>query len=121
MMLHMERQLQKMEDAEDDDDIDNEWEDMEIEDDMENVGDTYSFLALKKQQNSHYSTGRVNQKQKFNFFREDLGGDASSDASPGFLSNHEFQQKYRMQQVLFHKLISLIQDHPVLHPPLTPH
>ena len=77
MMLHIERRLQ-MEDAEDDNNIDDmDWEDMEIEDDMENLGDIYSFLALKKQQNSHYSTGRVYQKQNFNFFKGDLGGDAS--------------------------------------------
>ena len=36
MMLYIERQLQ-MENAEDDDD-DKDWEDMQIEDDMENVG-----------------------------------------------------------------------------------
>ena len=59
MMLHIERQLQ-MEDVEDNDDVDNvDWEDMEIEDDRENVGDMYSLLALKKQQHSSYSTGRV--------------------------------------------------------------
>ena len=38
MMLCIERQLQ-MKDAEGDDDIDNvDWENMEIEDDMENLG-----------------------------------------------------------------------------------
>ena len=52
---------------------------------------------------------------------DDLGGDASSDASPAFLSNHKFQQKYRMQQASFHKLVSLIQDHPVFHPPPNMH
>ena len=49
----------------------------------------YSLLALKKQQNSCYSTDRVYWKQKFNFFKDDLGGDASSDASPAFLSDCE--------------------------------
>ena len=38
MMLHIERQLQ-MEDVEDDDDVD----DMEIEDNMENVGDSIHY------------------------------------------------------------------------------
>ena len=48
-MLHIERKLQ-MEDPEDDDDVDDmDWEDMEIEDDMENLGNMYSLLALKKQ------------------------------------------------------------------------
>ena len=68
MMLHIERQLQ-IEDVEDDDDIDDvDWEDMEIENDMENLADMYSLLALKKQQNSSYSTVTVYQKWKFNFF-----------------------------------------------------
>ena len=57
MMLCIERQLQMEEDDDYVDDMD--WEDMEIEDDMENLGDMYSLLALKKQQNSCYSTGRV--------------------------------------------------------------
>ena len=48
-----------MEDAEDDSQIDNDdWEDMEIEDDMENMVDIYSFFAYKKHKtNSCYSTG----------------------------------------------------------------
>ena len=54
---HKERQLQT-EDAEDDSQIDNdEWKDMELEDDMENMVDMYSFFAYKKLQNSCYSTG----------------------------------------------------------------
>ena len=90
MMLCIERQLQ-MKDAEDDGDVDDvDWEDMEIEDDMENL---YSLLALKKQPNLHYSTGRVYWKWKFNFFQDDLGRVASSDVSPTFLSNHKFKQK----------------------------
>ena len=41
-----------MEDAEDDSQInDDDWEDMEIEDDMENMVDIYSFFAYKKVQN----------------------------------------------------------------------
>ena len=117
MMLDIE-----MEDAEDDDEIgDDEWEDMEIEDDMENLRDIYSLMALKIQQNSYYSSGRVYWKQKFNFFKDDFSGDASFDASPAFLSNHEFQHKYRMQGASFHKLVSLIQDHPVFHPPPKAH
>ena len=44
MMLCIDRQLH-MEDAEDDDIVDDmDWEDMDIEDDMENVGDMYSLL-----------------------------------------------------------------------------
>ena len=47
-----------MEDAEDDSQIDDdEWEDMELVDDMENMVDMYSFFVYKKLQNSHYSTG----------------------------------------------------------------
>ena len=104
-----------MEDAEEDSHIDDDdWEDMEIEDDMENIIDIYSFFAYKKGQNSFYSTGQVYWKQKFNFFEDDLGGDISSDASPAFLSDHEFQHKYRMQIASFHKLVSLIQDPPSL-------
>ena len=38
-----------MEDVEDDDNVD-DWEDIEIEDDIENVVDMYSLFALKKQQ-----------------------------------------------------------------------
>ena len=54
---HKERQLQT-EDAEDDSQIDNdEWKDMELEDDMENMVDMYSFFAYRKLQNSCYSTG----------------------------------------------------------------
>ena len=53
MILHIERK-----DGEDDDNVDDEdWEDMEIEDDM--WGIIYSLLALNKQQNSCYFTGRV--------------------------------------------------------------
>ena len=38
-----------MEDAEDDSQVDDdEWEDMELEDDMENMVDMYSFLHIKK-------------------------------------------------------------------------
>ena len=54
---------------------------------------------------------------EFNFFEDDFGGDALSGASPAFLSYHEFQHKYRMKRVSFQKLVSLIQDHPVFHPP----
>ena len=71
-----------MEDAEDDSQVDDdEWEDMELEDDMENMVDMYSFFAYKKIQNSCYSTGQVYWKWKFNFFKDDLGGDASSGIS----------------------------------------
>ena len=48
MMFCIERQL-LMEDVEDDDNVD-DWEDIEIEDDIENVVDMYSLFALKKQQ-----------------------------------------------------------------------
>ena len=97
-----------MEDGEDDSQIDDDkCEDMELEDDTENMVDMYLYFAYKKLQNSHYSTGQVYQKQKFNFFKDDLGGDASSGASPASLSDHE--------------LISLIQDHPVFHTPLDAH
>ena len=34
---------------------DDEWEDMELEDDMENMVDIYLCFAYKKLQNSHYS------------------------------------------------------------------
>ena len=48
MMWCQERQLQ-MEDVEDDDDIDDDdWEEMEIDDDMENMVDINLFLHLKK-------------------------------------------------------------------------
>ena len=47
-----------MEDAEDDSQInDDEWEDMELEDNMENMVDMDSFFAYKKVQNSCNSTG----------------------------------------------------------------
>ena len=52
-----------------------------------------------------------------NFFKHDLGGDVSSGASPAFLSDHEFQHKYRMKRVSLQMLVLLIQDHPVFHPP----
>ena len=103
-----------MEDVEDDFQIDDyKWEDMELEDDMENMVDLSSFLAYKIVQSSCYSTCQVYWKQKFNFFNDDLGGDASSGASPAFLSDHEFQHKYRIKRASLQELSSLIQDHPV--------
>ena len=78
MMLYIDRQLQ-LEDAEDDGSIDNEdWEDMEIMDNMENMGDMYSLLALKKQQNSSFSTqAESTGSGSSTFFKDNLGGDAS--------------------------------------------
>ena len=47
-----------MEDVEDDSQIkDDEWEEMELENDMENMVDMYSFFASKKLQNSCCSIG----------------------------------------------------------------
>ena len=66
MMLHIERQLE-MEDV-DDDEEEEDWEHMKNEDNMQNVEDMYSLLALKKKQNSCYSTGKVFWKQNFSFF-----------------------------------------------------
>ena len=49
-----------MEDTEDDaQNDDDKWEDMELEDDIENMVDMYSSFAFKKLQNSCYSTGQV--------------------------------------------------------------
>ena len=100
---------------------DDKWADMELEDDMENMVDMFSVFPYKKGQNSCYSTSQVYQKEKFNFFKDDLGRDASSGASPAFLSDHDFQHKYRMKRTSFQKLVSLIQDHPVFHPPPDAH
>ena len=66
-MLHLElltdkaqRETTQMENAEYDSQIDNDdWEDMEIEDDMENMVDIYLFFPYKKVQNSPYSTGQL--------------------------------------------------------------
>ena len=121
LIWHKERQPQ-MEEAEDDSQIDNdEWEDMEFEDNMENMVDMVLFFLHMKLKNSCCSTGQVYWKWKFNFFKDDLGGHASSGASPAFLSDDEFQHKCRMKIPSFQKLVSLVQDHPVFHPPLDTH
>ena len=71
-----------MENVEDDSQTNNDdWEDLEIEDDMENMVDICLFVAYKKVQDSCYSTGQVYWKWKFNFFKDDLGGDALSGAA----------------------------------------
>ena len=54
--MAQERQLQ-MEDVEDASQIIDDWEDMEIEDNMDNMVDIYLFFAYRNVQNSHYSTG----------------------------------------------------------------
>ena len=54
--MAQERQLQ-MEDVEDASQVIDDWEDMEIEDNMENMVDIYLFFAYRNVQNSHYSTG----------------------------------------------------------------
>ena len=67
------------------------------------------------------STGQAYWKQKFNFFKDDLGGDALSVHLLLSLAIMNSNTSTRMKRASFQKLVSLFQDHPVFYPLLDAH
>ena len=92
--------------------------DQPLEDDT--IGDVLDMAvegAYKNVCNSRYIDRQPYRKgMSEDIFRRDLYDDETGDQLP-WLTDEEFLQKYRCHRSSLHKLVSLIKDHPVFHPP----
>jgi hypothetical protein len=81
-------------------------------DDIQDVLDGFTAVQLDQVESQRYHGSRGQyRKHRSGRFEDDL--DEGTGEEPPWLSEDEFQQKYRCSRQSFHAIIDLIKDHPV--------
>ncbi len=86
------------------------------EDSIEDAFDEYITISLEEAKSTRYHAPRrsYHKSNQICWFKEHLDDDKTGDHLP-WLNEDEFLQNYQMSHDSFHKVVKLIENHPIFH------